>query len=173
MEEPKSKDNNWIQRQNSTGKRFMKNPFKKLFKKKKEETNDVSYRIRVGTVREISLEELVRLCYYEKMSSQGIPLLQYANGYLLYSYAITANYGDLSHLVVWYIISESYFVKVREYKKFIFFDDSRNECEYTDDVSEKTQLSNCTCVIPVLKTQDDATVAILKRIKKQKMLEKK
>ena len=147
----------------------MKNPFKKF--KKETKTSDVAYKIRVGSIREVPLEELVRLIYCDKLGSGEVPILQYCNGYLLYSYVVTANYGNLDRIVVWNIITESYYSVVNDYKRFVFYDDFHKTLEYTDNVLEKNSLSSASCSIPVLQTEDDVTMAILKRIKLKEVLE--
>ena len=156
----------------------MKNPFKKnLFKKnlfkKETKTSDVAYKIRVGTIREVTLEELVRLTYYDNVGAPQIPIIQYASDYLIYNYITTANYVGPEKLVSWLVVTESYYCKVNEFKKFIFFDDFNSKLEYTNNVEEKTSISTTSCIIPIISTLDDVSAAIVRRIKIKEALEKK
>lgn len=122
-------------------------------------------------IKEISFYELVRMSYYESMAEGKIPVLLFADNKIFYYYVSDAKYGDNSKLTLWNIIFETYYTKVDEYHKFVFFDDVNNILEYLDDTTEKNILSAGTAVIPVLKNNDKNLEAILNKINKKNIEE--
>jgi hypothetical protein len=98
----------------------------------------------------LELKELIRLTSLENTHA-----LTYKNGYILFSYIVQRNtITKDGNFINWDFVTETNYAAVKEYHKFIFFDDIYNMCEYRDDVDDLQGKGESTKCIAILKSSD-------------------
>jgi len=112
----------------------------------------------------LKFKDLIRMAYYDKAAVGQMPVLEYKDGKVFYLYISNVKNLAEDGLILWDVITEAYYTEVGEFKKFVYYDDMMDICEYTNHVEDKTTLSSSTCIIPIMENTDSITRLVAAKI---------
>lgn len=113
--------------------------------------NKIIYNIHISDfIRLLDFKTLIRLA-----NSENTNVLIFKNTIIVFYYLNQIkrinNDGDLE---IWDYVSETYYSKVLDYKRFVFFDDVYNLFEYTNNVTELQCKDENTKIISIMNIPD-------------------
>jgi len=117
------------------------------------------------SIFKLNFKNLIRMVYYDKAAVGQMPVLEYKDGKIFYLYISNVKNLVEDILILWDVVTEAYYTEVGEFKKFVYYDDMMDICEYTNHVEDKTTLSSSTCIIPVIDNNNLLVGELLKKIK--------
>ena len=116
-----------------------------------KETNNLIYRISItDNIYELDLKYLIRL-----MNIEGSLSLVFKNNYIFYYDMILSKEFDKNkNLIIHEVVNQVYYAKVKEFKKFVIFDDIFDIFEYTNDITELSCKGESTKIITISDIRD-------------------